>query len=193
MGLIQSGALDWHYLASGAIVSGQLALASVSSGHIASGQVGSHHLASGTVLSGGISSGQVGENHLSSGVVVGQLRHGGGAIGNFPLTNQTASASGLIISVPETGLYRVASYAEITQGGLLNLGVLAADLSWTSDAQAQTLTVFTGLVLVTSGVFNQATTTLRALSGTSIIGSVSLSSLVGSPRYNAFFAAERLT
>jgi hypothetical protein len=108
------------------------------------------------------------------------------------LLGQTASNSGAILSVSGTGLYRVSTYVEIAQGGLLNVGTLSLRLDWTDSRQAQFVTPITGIALVTSGSFGQATTPIRAMSGSPIIMTVTLSSLTGNPQYNAYGTVERL-
>ena len=162
MGLIASGALNWPYLGSGAI----------QSGHVASGQIG--------------------QNHLGSGAVAGALANVGGAIASRSLTNQTASTSGLLLTTSGPGLFRVTGYAVVTQGGLLNVGSLLTQFDWTDESEGQSVQPITGVALVTSGSFGQGSSIIRAASGTSIFHTVTLGSLVGTPRYNAYAAVERI-
>lgn len=165
---------------------------SVVSGSIASGIVGAVHLANGAVQSGGISSGSVSAIHMASGSVVNVLSQFGSAFAVRSLTDQTATNSGNIISVSGPGLYRVSTYAVVTQGGLLNAGNLTARLDWTDDTQAQNTSPITGVALITSGAFGLGNSMFRSVSGQPIIFTVTLGALTGSPHYNAYAAVERV-
>ena len=157
-----------------------------------SGCIRSGDLGAGSVHSGNIGSGQVGGLHFASGALAAAINNLGSAVANRSLTGEAANNSGLLLTVSGTGMYRVSTYAEVTQGGLLNAGSLSVRFDWTDEGQAQNFSPVTGLALITSGAFSQGITVVRAVSGSSIIMTVSLSSLVGSPVYNAYGAVERV-
>lgn len=197
LGSVISGDMGNGVVFSGAIASGQLganhlSLGCIFSGAVSSGQIGQFHLSPGSVNSGAIASGQIGINHLSSGSVLGQLNNFGIATASRTVLGANAINSGVLYVTPATGLYRVTAYAEVTQGGLLNAGSLSVAFGFTSDSQPQVLSPITGVALITSGAFSQSVSTLRVLSGTNIHHSINLSSLTGTPVYNAFAAVERV-
>ena len=149
---------------------------------------------SGAVLSGNIASGQVGPMHHASGALAAALGALGSAVAFRSLSGLVGNNSGAIATVSGTGLYRVAAYAEVMLGGgVLNLGNLSVRLDWADEGKAQNVSPITGVALATSGAFSQGTVTLRALSGTPIIMTVTFGSLTGSPTCNAYGALERLT
>lgn len=107
------------------------------------------------------------------------------------LVAQTTSIpTATFLSPTADTLYSVSIYVNVTTGA--TAGTLDVTITWADDSGTQTSTVVSGLSLITSGAYSQATLVLKAKSGQPVQYSTTLTGVVGSPQYTLVIAGEKL-